>query len=70
MSLERRQQLIALAQQTGTYILEDDSDAFLMEQQQHSAILILNHQHTIYLGSLSKYLLPSLKLSYLILPIH
>ena len=45
-----------------------DYDAFLMEQQQHSAILILNHQHTIYLGSLSKYILPSLKLSYLILP--
>ena len=28
----------------------------------------MNHQHTIYLGSLSKYFLPSLKLSYLILP--
>ena len=45
-----------------------DYDDKLIGQQQHSEILILNHQHKIYLGSLSKYFLPSLKLSYLILP--
>ncbi len=69
MSLVRKKQVIDYAQKHEAYIIEDDYDAFMLNKAENSAILGLDpYQRTIYLGSFSKYILPSLKLSYLILP--
>ncbi|OTG92360.1 PLP-dependent aminotransferase family protein [Acinetobacter sp. ANC 3832] len=69
MSLARKKQVIDYAQKHEAYIIEDDYDAFMLNKAENSAILGLDpYQRTIYLGSFSKYILPSLKLSYLILP--
>ncbi|TCM66426.1 GntR family transcriptional regulator [Acinetobacter calcoaceticus] len=69
MSLARKQQLIEFAEQRNSYIIEDDYDALMLHKENNPAILGLDHyQRTIYLGSFSKYLLPSLRMSYIILP--
>ena len=69
MSTLRKKQIIEYAKNNDSYILEDDYDALLLNKTQNTAILGLDpYQRTIYLGSFSKYILPSLRLSYLILP--
>lgn len=69
MSLARKKQIIQFAEKHNSYIIEDDYDAFMLHQHKNTAILGLDHfQRTIYLGSFSKYILPSLRMSYLILP--
>lgn len=69
MSATRKNQIIEYSEKNNSYILEDDYDALLLNKTQNTAILGLDpYQRTIYLGSFSKYILPSLRLSYLILP--
>lgn len=69
MSATRKKQIIEYAEKNNSYIIEDDYDALLLNKAQNAAILALDpYQRTIYIGSFSKYILPSLRLSYLILP--
>lgn len=69
MSLKRRQDLVDYAQQQQCYLIEDDYDALMLAQPSLPAVFSLDHhQRTIYIGSMSKYILPSLRLSYMILP--
>lgn len=69
MSLKRRQDLVDYAQQQQCYLIEDDYDALMLAQPSLPAVFSLDHhQRTIYIGSMSKYILPSLRISYMILP--
>ncbi|OAL79326.1 GntR family transcriptional regulator [Acinetobacter sp. SFB] len=69
MSTPRKKQIIEYAEKNNSYIVEDDYDALLLNKTDNTAILGLDpYQRTIYLGSFSKYILPSLRLSYMILP--
>lgn len=69
MSLARKKEIIQFAEERNSYIIEDDYDALMLSKYKNTAILGLDHfQRTIYLGSFSKYILPSLRMSYLILP--
>lgn len=69
MSLLRKQEIIEYANKSNSYIIEDDYDALSLNKIQNTTILGLdNYQRTIYIGSFSKYILPSLRLSYLVLP--
>jgi GntR family transcriptional regulator/MocR family aminotransferase len=70
MSLARRLALIEAASETGATILEDDYDSeFLFEGRPTAALqgLAVNNE-VIYLGTLSKSLLPGLRLAYCVVP--
>lgn len=70
MSLARRLALIEAASETGATILEDDYDSeFLFEGRPTAALqgLAVNDE-VIYLGTLSKSLLPGLRLAYCVVP--
>ncbi|OTG80283.1 PLP-dependent aminotransferase family protein [Acinetobacter sp. ANC 4648] len=69
MGEQRKKQIIEYAEKNNSYIIEDDYDALLLNKSKNTAILGLDpYQRTIYLGLFSKYILPSLRLSYLIVP--
>jgi GntR family transcriptional regulator/MocR family aminotransferase len=70
MSLERRQQLLALARQHKAWVLEDDYDSeFRFGGPPISSLAGLdNDSQVIYLGSFSKVLYPGLKLGYMVVP--
>lgn len=70
MSLERRHQLLALAQQHKAWVLEDDYDSeFRFSGPPISSLAGLDtHGQVIYLGSFSKVLYPGLKLGYMVVP--
>ncbi|WP_407307114.1 PLP-dependent aminotransferase family protein [Acinetobacter sp.] len=64
----RKKQIIEYAEKNNSYIVEDDYDVLLLNKTPNTPVLGLDpYQRTIYLGSFSKYILPSLRLSYLIL---
>ncbi|MDF1761183.1 MAG: PLP-dependent aminotransferase family protein [Coxiellaceae bacterium] len=70
LPISRRLQLLAFAQQSNSYIIEDDYDG-----EFHFACKPLpslqgmdQHRRVIYVGSFSKVLLPTLRLGYLIVP--
>ncbi|NCN96706.1 MAG: PLP-dependent aminotransferase family protein [Rhodoferax sp.] len=70
MSLERRQQLLALARSHKAWVLEDDYDSeFRFSGPPISSLAGLDTQgQVIYLGSFSKVLYPGLKLGYMVVP--
>jgi len=70
MSLARRHQLLALAQQHNAWILEDDYDSeFRFSGPPIASLAGLDTDgRVLYLGSFSKVLYPGLKLGYLVVP--
>jgi GntR family transcriptional regulator / MocR family aminotransferase len=70
LSLPRRLELLAWAQQTGALILEDDYDSeYRYGDRPIPALQGLDqHQSVLYLGTFSKVLFPALRIGYLVLP--
>ncbi|MDP2371811.1 PLP-dependent aminotransferase family protein [Rhodoferax sp.] len=70
MSLARRHQLLAIAHEHRSWILEDDYDSeFRFSGPPISSLAGLDkHECVLYLGSFSKVLYPGLKLGYLVVP--
>ncbi len=70
MSLARRRQLLAMARQAGSWIIEDDYDSeFRFSGRPISSLLGLEPDApVIYLGTFSKTLFPGLRIGYLVLP--
>ncbi|MBZ0059549.1 MocR-like pyridoxine biosynthesis transcription factor PdxR [Leclercia barmai] len=71
MSLSRRQQLLALARQTQSWIVEDDYDSeFRFAGQPIPSLQGLEEASpVIYIGTFSKTLYPALRLGYMVLPV-
>ncbi|MEW3213522.1 PLP-dependent aminotransferase family protein [Escherichia coli] len=70
MSLERRQRLLALARQHGSWIVEDDYDSeFRFSGQPVPALQgLIDDAPVVYIGTFSKTVYPGLRLGYLVLP--
>ncbi|MEW5561783.1 PLP-dependent aminotransferase family protein [Enterobacter asburiae] len=70
MSLERRQRLLALARQTGSWIVEDDYDSeFRFSGQPIPALQgLVEDAPVIYIGTFSKTMWPGMRLGYVVLP--
>ena len=70
MSLERRQRLLALARQHGSWIVEDDYDSeFRFSGQPIPALQgLIADAPVVYIGTFSKTLYPGLRLGYVVLP--
>jgi len=70
MSLERRQRLLAVARQHGSWIVEDDYDSeFRFSGQPIPALQgLVADAPVIYIGTFSKTLYPGLRLGYVVLP--
>lgn len=69
MSGARRLELLAWAQRTGAVIIEDDYDSeFRYEGRPLAALQGLNPAQVVYTGTLSKVLLPALRLGYMVAP--
>lgn len=70
MSLQRRQQLLALATSCGSWVVEDDYDGeFRFGDSPIPALQGLSADApVIYLGTFSKSLYPGLRLSYMVVP--
>ncbi|MFD2991181.1 PLP-dependent aminotransferase family protein [Fictibacillus nanhaiensis] len=72
MSIGRRTELLRWADKNDAYIIEDDYDSEF--RYKGSPIPTLSHldikERTIYFGTFSKTLLPSLRMSYLVIPSH
>ncbi|MEC9484973.1 MAG: PLP-dependent aminotransferase family protein [Candidatus Izemoplasma sp.] len=69
LKVNDRNKLITWAHTFDSYIIEDDYN-FLMRYNSQiiPAIQSFDHAHVIYIGSFSKTLLPSLRMSYMVLP--
>ncbi|MEW4370346.1 PLP-dependent aminotransferase family protein [Paenibacillus kandeliae] len=70
MTINRRIQLLQWAVDTGAYIIEDDYDSeFRYSGKPIPALKGLDrHDRVVYTGTFSKSVLPSLRISYMILP--
>lgn len=67
--IQERQQLLQWADLNGGYIFEDDYDSeFRYKQHPIPALASLQRNRVIYVGTFSKAFLPSLRLSYMVLP--
>lgn len=71
MSLSRRLALLDWANRAGAWILEDDYDSeFRYASRPLAALQGLDTEHrVIYMGTFSKVLFPSLRMSYLVVPL-
>jgi GntR family transcriptional regulator/MocR family aminotransferase len=72
LSLPRRLELLSFAEETGTYILEDDYDSeYRYKGRPIPALAGLDkNESVIYIGTFSKVLFPALRLGYLVVPKH
>lgn len=70
MSLKRRMQLLALAEQHQAWVIEDDYNGeFRYTGRPHPALCSLDQSgRTIYMGTFSKMLFPAIRLGFLIVP--
>lgn len=70
MSVERRAALLHWASQTNAFIVEDDYDSeFRFKGLPIPSLAKMDQlQHVIYFGTFSKTLIPSLRVSYMVLP--
>jgi GntR family transcriptional regulator / MocR family aminotransferase len=70
MPISRRMELLGWAEETGGYIIEDDYDGeYRYKGQPIPSLQGLDTDGTvIYLGTFSKSLIPSLRISYMVLP--
>ncbi|PLT29878.1 MocR-like pyridoxine biosynthesis transcription factor PdxR [Peribacillus deserti] len=70
MTINRRMQLLTWAAETQSFIIEDDYDGEYRYSGQPIPSLqgLDQHNRVIYMGTFSKSLLPSLRISYMILP--
>lgn len=69
MPIYERQKLIEWAYQTNSFIIEDDHDSeFRYNQQPIPALASQDLNHVIYLGSFSESFIPTMRLSYMVLP--
>jgi GntR family transcriptional regulator/MocR family aminotransferase len=70
MSATRRLQLLAWAQEAGSWIIEDDYDSeYRYESPPISSLQGLDsNSRVIYIGTFSKVLFPSLRLGYIVIP--
>lgn len=70
MSLSRRLQLLEWAQNTGSWIIEDDYDAeYRYESRPVASLQGLDaDKRVIYVGTCSKVLFPALRLGYMVVP--
>ncbi len=70
MPIPERQQLLKWVQEVNGYIIEDDYDSeFRYKQQPIPALCsLIPDARVIYLGTFSKVFLPSIRLSYMVLP--
>lgn len=71
LSIERRRAILRWAQLTGAYVIEDDYDCeFRYDGAPLPAMMALNPDHVIYLGTFSKSLGAGLRTGYAIFPDH
>ncbi|MBQ5994472.1 MAG: PLP-dependent aminotransferase family protein [Clostridia bacterium] len=68
MSVARRHELVSYARKNGKLIIEDDYDSEFRDISSPTPSLQgLDSEHVIYIGSFSKLLLPSIRISYMLL---
>lgn len=68
---QRRLEIIEYARKNGVYIIEDDHNGELkFNTKPIDAMAKFDNDHIIYIGSFSKLLLPSIRISYMALPHH
>lgn len=72
MPVQQRQRLIQWANENNGYIIEDDYDGeFRYEGKPIPSLQGLDpYERVIYLGTFSKSLVPSLRVNYMVLPLH
>lgn len=71
LPIQRRQQAVRLAEEAGSYLIEDDYDGdFRLKGVPIPPLQTLNPDRVIYVGTFSKTLAPGLRLGFLVLPRH
>ena len=69
MSVAERHKLVEYAKKSGKLIIEDDYDSEFRDMSSPTpALQGLDSENVVYLGSFSKLLLPSIRISYMLLP--
>lgn len=69
MPIDKRMELIEWAAANNGFIIEDDYDSeFKYDSQPIPALASLSKDHVIYMGTFSKSLLPTIRVSYMVLP--
>ncbi len=72
MPIKKRLQLLNWAKEEKSFIVEDDYDSLIRHESKPVPCLqgLDKNDRVVYLGSFSKILLPSLRISYMILPVR
>lgn len=71
LPIQRRIALVEFARKSGAYILEDDYDStFSYDGPPPNSLFELDHERVVYAGTFSKILFPSIRLGYLVVPMH
>jgi GntR family transcriptional regulator/MocR family aminotransferase len=71
LSLDRRRTILRWAQRTGAYVIEDDYDCeYRYDGAPLPAMMAMNSEHVIYLGTFSKSLGAGLRIGFAIFPEH